>query len=70
MGFNYWIVMAQWLDVQSKPKQIVVDTGDMMSRITNEVIPSTTHRVINPNNGRSRRYSMPYFVHPPPPRPF
>ncbi|MCY4643898.1 MAG: isopenicillin N synthase family oxygenase [Bacteriovoracales bacterium] len=57
---------GQWLDVHSQPNQIVVDTGDMMSRITNEVIPSTTHRVTNPNNSRSRRYSMPYFVHPHP----
>lgn len=53
-----------WLDVDSKPGQIVVDTGDMMSRLTNELLPSTTHRVINPDNDGSARYSMPYFVHP------
>lgn len=53
-----------WLDVETKPGQIVVDTGDMMSRLTNEVLPATTHRVINPNDGGSTRYSMPYFVHP------
>lgn len=57
---------GQWLNVQSSPGQIVVDSGDMLSRITNEVIPSTIHRVINPNNSRSRRYSMPFFVHPHP----
>jgi isopenicillin N synthase-like dioxygenase len=39
-----------WLDVFSRPGEIVVDTGDMMSRITNNVLPSTTHRVINPNS--------------------
>lgn len=53
-----------WLDVNSKPGQIVVDTGDMMSRLTNEVLPATTHRVVNPSNDGDRRYSMPYFVHP------
>jgi len=53
-----------WLDVDSKPGQIVVDTGDMMSRLTNDVLPSTTHRVINPDNDGSARYSMPFFVHP------
>lgn len=43
---------------------MVVDSGDMLSRITNDVIPSTTHRVINPLNSKNTsRYSMPYFVH-------
>ncbi|MDD0853066.1 2-oxoglutarate and iron-dependent oxygenase domain-containing protein [Halobacteriovorax sp. GB3] len=53
-----------WLPVQSAPGQIVVDTGDMMSRITNDVLPATTHRVVNPKDDNSERYSMPYFVHP------
>ncbi len=53
-----------WLPVQSAPGQIIVDTGDMMSRLTNEVLPATTHRVVNPDNDSSARYSMPYFVHP------
>lgn len=53
-----------WLDVNSRPGEIVVDTGDMMSRITNNVLPATTHRVINPSSDASARYSMPFFVHP------
>lgn len=53
-----------WLPVQSAPGQIVVDTGDMMSRITNDVLPATTHRVVNPKDDGSERFSMPYFVHP------
>jgi len=53
-----------WLDVNSKPGQIVVDTGDMMSRLTNDVLPATTHQVINPDNDGEARYSMPFFVHP------
>lgn len=55
-----------WLDVDSKPGEIVVDSGDMLSRITNDIIPSTTHRVINPEDTSSTRYSMPFFVHPHP----
>lgn len=55
---------GSWLDVNSKPGEIVVDTGDMMSRITNDVLPSTIHRVINPDSDSSARYSMPFFVHP------
>ena len=53
-----------WLPVKSSPGEIVVDTGDMMSSLTNEVLPATTHRVVNPTNDGSRRFSMPYFVHP------
>ena len=46
------------------PGQIIVDTGDMMSRITNDKIPATTHRVVNPKGEARPRYSMPFFVHP------
>ncbi|EQC51409.1 isopenicillin N synthase family oxygenase [Bacteriovorax sp. DB6_IX] len=53
-----------WLDVNSRPGQLVVDSGDMMSRLTNDVLPATTHRVINPDNDGTERYSMPFFVHP------
>jgi isopenicillin N synthase-like dioxygenase len=55
----------QWIDIECKPGQMVVDSGDMLSRITNNVIPSTTHRVINPIGSKNHaRYSMPFFVHP------
>ena len=57
---------GQWLDIESEPNDLIVDAGDMLSRITNEVIPATTHQVINPDNENSHRYSMPYFVHPNP----
>lgn len=58
----------KWLDVATRPGELVVDAGDMMSRLTNEVIPSTIHRVINPDsdNYDTHRYSMPFFVHPHP----
>lgn len=57
---------GHWLPIETKPGQIVVDTGDMMSRLTNDVLPSTTHRVVNPEgeDQKTARYSMPYFVHP------
>lgn len=57
---------GQWLDVNTKEGQLVVDAGDMLSRITNEVIPATIHRVTNPEDIHSRRFSMPFFVHPHP----
>jgi isopenicillin N synthase-like dioxygenase len=43
-----------------------VDSGDMLARITNDVIPSTTHRVVNPSGPNTARYSMPFFMHPNP----
>ena len=55
-----------WLSVNSQSDQIVVDSGDMLSRLTNDIIPATTHRVVNPDNDKSPRFSMPFFVHPNP----
>lgn len=56
---------GRWLEVESGPGQMVVDSGDMLSRICNDIIPSTTHRVVNPPNAKNiPRYSMPFFVHP------
>ena len=55
---------GNWLPVHSTPEEIVLDTGDMMSRLTNEVLPSTVHRVVNPSSSTGPRYSMPFFLHP------
>ncbi|MFT4977318.1 MAG: isopenicillin N synthase-like dioxygenase [Myxococcota bacterium] len=57
---------GSWLDIDAEPGEIVADSGDMLSRLTNGVIPSTTHRVVNPDDPSSNRFSMPYFVHPRP----
>src|SRR5262249_72981 len=54
-----------WLPVEALRGQIGAAPGDMLSRVTNEVVPATTHRVINPASGANRdRFSMPFFVHP------
>jgi isopenicillin N synthase-like dioxygenase len=65
-GLEILTRQGDWLPVDALKGQIVVDSGDMLSRITNEVIPATTHRVVNPpsTNDDVRRYSMPFFVHP------
>ncbi len=57
---------GQWLPVETDKNNLIVDAGDMLSRITNEVIPSTTHRVVNPKGANKSRYSMPFFIHPHP----
>ena len=54
-----------WLGIAPPPDALVVNVGDMLQRLTNHVLPSTTHRVQNPATERRGlpRYSMPFFVH-------
>jgi len=53
-----------WRPIHALDGQIIVDSGDMLQQLTNGLLKSTTHRVVNPNNARDRRFSMPCFVHP------
>lgn len=53
-----------WLPVETDPSNLIVDSGDMLKRMTNGVIPATTHRVVNPDSLNVSRYSMPFFMHP------
>jgi len=59
---------GEWLPVQVQPSAVVVNVGDMLQRLTNHVLPSTTHRVVNPPAPWSEqpRYSAPFFLHPNP----
>lgn len=57
---------GEWVGVTSLPEQIVVNVGDMLQRLTNNKLRSTTHRVVNPPRelwGTSR-FSIPFFLHP------
>jgi len=57
---------GRWLPITPVRGQLIADTGDMMQRLTNGRLPSTTHRVLAPPGARTHRYSTPYFVHPSP----
>jgi isopenicillin N synthase-like dioxygenase len=59
---------GRWVPVTSIPGTIVVNIGDMMQRLTNHVLPSTPHRVVNPPGAalHQPRYSIPFFLHPNP----
>jgi isopenicillin N synthase-like dioxygenase len=47
--------------------QIIADSGDMLSRMTNDVVPATTHRVVTTSGTAPRhRYALPFFAHPRP----
>ena len=56
---------GSWMDVSPPEGGLAINVGDMLQRMTNHVLPSTTHRVVNPVGERSRysRYSMPFFLH-------
>ena len=56
---------GRWLPVSPKPGELVVNIGDMLQRLTNGRLRSTSHRVVNPAPDRASkaRYSMPFFLH-------
>jgi len=57
---------SEWISVTALPDQIVVNVGDMLQRLTNNKLKSTTHRVVNPPREKwgTSRYSIPFFLHP------
>lgn len=57
---------GQWFPVKANAEDIVVNVGDMLQRLTNNKLKSTTHRVVNPPRElmKTSRYSVPFFLHP------
>ncbi|KGK30760.1 MULTISPECIES: isopenicillin N synthase family dioxygenase [Cellulophaga] len=56
----------EWVDAIAKPDELMINVGDMLSRLTNNKLKSTIHQVVNPPKelwGTSR-YSVPFFMHP------
>lgn len=56
----------EWVDAIARPDQLMINVGDMLSRLTNNKLKSTIHQVVNPPKelwGTSR-YSIPFFMHP------
>jgi isopenicillin N synthase-like dioxygenase len=65
-GLQILTKQNEWVPVTSLPEQIVVNVGDMLQRLTNNKLKSTTHRVVNPPREmwNTSRYSIPFFLHP------
>lgn len=65
-GLQILTKQNEWVGVTSLPEQIVVNVGDMLQRLTNNKLRSTTHRVINPPRElwHTSRFSIPFFLHP------
>lgn len=57
---------GEWIGITALPEQLVVNVGDMLQRLTNNKLKSTTHRVVNPPKEKwgSSRFSIPFFLHP------
>ncbi|GMN08929.1 2-oxoglutarate and iron-dependent oxygenase domain-containing protein [Croceitalea sp. MTPC9] len=56
----------EWVDAIATSDQLMINVGDMLSRLTNNKLKSTIHQVVNPPRelwGTSR-YSIPFFMHP------
>lgn len=57
---------GKWIDILPEENEIVINVGDMLQRLTNNYLKSTTHRVINPprEEWHKPRLSIPFFLHP------
>ena len=64
-GLQLLTRQGEWIDVTPPPGAMAINIGDMLQRLTNHVLPSTSHRVLNPVGERAQhsRYSMPFFLH-------
>ncbi|MCG2461312.1 isopenicillin N synthase family oxygenase [Flavobacteriaceae bacterium F89] len=57
---------GEWVDAIASPDELMINVGDMLSRLTNNRLKSTIHQVVNPPKELwgSSRYSIPFFMHP------
>ncbi|MBT8294028.1 MAG: isopenicillin N synthase family oxygenase [Eudoraea sp.] len=57
---------GEWIDAIATTDQLMINVGDMLSRLSNEKLKSTVHRVVNPPRElwNTSRYSIPFFMHP------
>jgi isopenicillin N synthase-like dioxygenase len=64
-GLELLTRQGEWLAVNPPPGALAVNIGDMLDRLTNGRLRSTTHRVVNPHGAAAyrARYSMPFFLH-------
>jgi isopenicillin N synthase-like dioxygenase len=66
-GLQVLIPDGKWIDVPSVPGTLVINTGDLLQRWTNDRWVSNVHRVVNPpveRRGSSRRLSIVFFTGP------
>lgn len=64
-GLELLTKQGEWKAVDVPEGALVINVGDMLDRLTNGKLRSTTHRVVNPKGEAAyrARYSMPFFLH-------
>ena len=66
-GLQVWNHRSgKWVRMKALPGSIIINTGDYMQRMSNDRLPSTTHRVGKPSDGShltSARVSFPMAVY-------
>lgn len=64
-GLELLTQQGKWKAVDVPEGALVINVGDMLDRLTNGRLRSTTHRVVNPlGQAKTRsRFSMPFFLH-------
>lgn len=56
----------RWHDVPGEPGDVIINSGDMLQEATGGRLPSTSHRVVNPESAAANvsRVAMPCFLAP------
>lgn len=60
------LVDGAWVDAVAPEGQVIINTGMMLERLTNGVIPTGIHRVVAAPGFTGQRYSVVQFCHPTP----
>ncbi|MFN0174042.1 MAG: isopenicillin N synthase family dioxygenase, partial [Saprospiraceae bacterium] len=65
-GLQLLTAENKWASILPEADEIVINVGDMLQRLTNNYLKSTTHRVVNPprEEWHLPRLSIPFFLHP------
>ena len=65
-GLELLTMENEWVAVNAQEGELVINVGDMLQRLTNNYLKSTTHRVVNPPRAEWHlpRLSIPFFLHP------
>ncbi|MGY5351315.1 isopenicillin N synthase family dioxygenase [Wenyingzhuangia sp. IMCC45533] len=65
-GLQVQDLNGNWIDAIAQPDELMINVGDMLSRLTNNKLKSTIHQVTNPPKElwNTSRYSIPFFMHP------
>ncbi|MGF2040161.1 MAG: isopenicillin N synthase family dioxygenase [Nostoc sp. CmiVER01] len=65
-GLEVQTASKEWIAAPAISDTVVVNTGDLMQRWTNDIFCSTKHRVMIPSDNKvnQSRYSIAFFCHP------